>query len=228
MRVMFAAISDAVMDEGMDRNPVDAERLKLARMARQLNARAAPCAVNGLVLMTDDTLRVDWIEAVLALPRGAGVIVRARDPLVREELARRVKAACGSRGVKVLIADDIGLAHRLAMDGLHFPEKRMAAAHMARRANPRWVLSASVHGRAGVARARCLPLDFLLASPFSATQSHPGTPGLGAARLAAIIADARQPVLALGGIDQHNVAGLSPLHVAGFGLIRGWMPMPGA
>lgn len=224
---MFAAISDAVMDEGMDRNPVDAGRLKLARMARRLNARAAPCSVSGLVLMTDDTLRVDWIEAVLCLPRGAGVIVRARDPLVREHLACRVKAACRPRGVKVLIADDIGLAHRLAIDGLHLPEKSMAAAHAVRRANPRWILSASVHGRKGVARARCLPLDFLLVSPFSVTQSHPGTPGLGATRLAAIVADARQPVLALGGIDQHNVAGLSPLPVAGFGLIRGWTPMPG-
>ncbi len=224
---MFAAISDAGMDEGMDGYPVDAARLKLARMARRLNARAAPCAVSGLVLMTDDTLRGDWIGAVRALPRGASVIVRARDPLVREELARRVKAACRPRGVKVLIADDIGLAHRLAVDGLHFPEKAMAAAHMVHRANPRWILSASVHGRKGVARARCLPLDFLLAAPFSVTQSHPGKPGLGATRLAAIVADARQPVLALGGIDQHNVAGLSPLPVAGFGLIRGWMPMPG-
>jgi thiamine-phosphate pyrophosphorylase len=192
-------------------------------MARRLNARARQCPVRGLVLMTDDTLQVDWLEAALALPRGAGVIVRARDPYVREDLARRLTSACRPRGVKVLVADDIGLAHRLNVDGIHFPERSMAAARMVRRVNPRWILSASVHCCAGIADARCLPLDFLLASPFSATQSHPGTNGLGAARLAAMVLQARQPVLALGGINQDNVARLWVLPVAGFGLIRGWV-----
>ena len=212
----------------MERNRIDVGRAKLARMARRLNARAQQCPVRGLVLMTDDTLGADWLEGVLALPAGAGVIVRARSDSVREALARALKAACRQRSVKLLVSDDIGLAQRMAADGVHFPERRMEAARFARRVNRRWILSASVHSLKGVALAKQLPVDFLFASPFLETRSHPGARALGQEGLGVIVAAARQPVFALGGIDDATVQRLASVRVAGFGLIRGWLGRDGA
>lgn len=197
-------------------------------MARGLNARAACCPVGGLILMTDDTLSVDWLDGVRALPAGSGVIVRARNDPAREDLAWTLREACQTRSIKLLVADDIDLAQRVAADGVHFPERRMGASRLAHRVNRRWILSASVHGPKGIAAARQLPVDFLLVSPFLETRSHPGARSLGATGLAAMIAMARQPVFALGGIDEATVRRLASLRVAGFGLIRGWFDSNGA
>jgi len=197
-------------------------------MARGLNARAACCPVGGLILVTDDTLSVDWLDGVRALPAGSGVIVRARNDATREDLARTLRGACKKRSIKLLVADDIELAQRVAADGVHFPERRMGASRLAHRVNRSWIVSASVHGPQGIAAARQLPIDFVFASPFLETRSHPGARALGATRLAAIISSARQPVFALGGIDEETVRRLASLRVAGFGLIRGWFGRNGA
>ncbi len=197
-------------------------------MARWLNARAGRCPVGGLILMTDDTLGVDWLDGVRALPAGSGVIVRARSDALREDLAWALRGTCRKRSIKLLVADDIDLAQRVAADGVHFPERRMGASRLAHRVNRRWIVSASVHGPKGIAAARQLPLDFLFASPFLETRSHPGARALGATGLAAMIAMARQPVFALGGIDEATVRRLASLRVAGFGLIRGWFGCNGA
>ena len=63
----------------MVKDGVRNDRAKLARMARRLNARHGGGRLGGLVLMTDDTLDVDWAEAVDALrapPEGVGRAVR--------------------------------------------------------------------------------------------------------------------------------------------------------
>ena len=47
----------------------------LARHARALNTRhARGRALPAIVLMTDDTRDVDWVQAVSSLPRGSAVI----------------------------------------------------------------------------------------------------------------------------------------------------------
>lgn len=77
--------------------------------------------------MTDDTREADWAEAVAALPRGAAVIVRHREPHAREALARRLRAIARAQGVKLLVADDPALAVRVGADGVHVPELAAAS-----------------------------------------------------------------------------------------------------
>ena len=173
-----------------------------------------------LVLMTDDARAADWVEAAAALPAGSAVIVRHRDASAREALARRLRPLCAALRIKLLIADDAGLAFRVRADGLHLPQARAAKLAAARRANGRWLLTTSAHDRAAVVRAR--NADAVFVSPAFTTASHPERAALGPVRLAALAAGATN-VYALGGIDAASIGRLAGTQIAGVALIGSWV-----
>lgn len=168
--------------------------------------------------MTDDTRDVDWGEAVSALPRGAAVIVRHRNARARCALARRLRDVAVARGVKVLIADDEGLAVRVRADGLHVPQKNAARVAAIKARHPLWLVTASAHDEA----AMRIDADAVIVGPVFATASHPGAPSLGVCRLAALVR-AGHRVYALGGVDADSVQRLSALRLSGVALIGGWI-----
>ena len=211
------------MDGCMECQDLGRKRQKLARMARRLNARAPRGPITGLVLMTDDRIDTDWCRAAFMLPAGSAVIVRHRDGRRREDLARALIACCRPRGVRVLVSDDAKLAMRVRADGVHLPERRMMQVAGVRGMNSRWILSSSVHGPAGIRRARGQVFDILFLSPFMETQSHPGAGALGAVRFAALSFAAGPRVYALGGIDADTVPRLACMNVGGVGVIRAWI-----
>lgn len=192
-------------------------RGKLARAAARLNARHGR-GLPPLVLMTDDARDLDWAAAVAALPRGAAVIVRHRDPRAREILARRLRTAAVARGVKLLIADDEALAVRVRADGLHVPQRHAARVAAIIDRHPHWLVTASAHDAA----AMRVPADALIVGPVFATASHPGARGLGVARFASLANSARH-VYALGGVDAVSVQRLAAMRIAGVALIGGWV-----
>lgn len=176
--------------------------------------------------MTDDTLEVDWVGAVAALPRGSAVVVRHREERAREALAWRLRPVCAARGVTLLIADDVKLAVRVQAGGVHLPQARMAKASEARAR--RLMVTVSAHDRAAVVRAGVLGADAVFVSPVFATASHTGRDGLGVTQLAAMIAGSRCPAYALGGIDARSINSLGALRLAGVALVRGWLAPPQA
>lgn len=206
----------------MVKDGVRNDRAKLARMARRLNARHGGGRLGGLVLMTDDTLDVDWAKAVDALPAGSAVVVRHRDERLRAQLARLLLPACRRRGVRLIVADDVSLAQRLRADGVHLPELRLRAAAAVRRANRRWIVTASVHDGRGLALAQSVALDAIFVSPVFVTASHAGQAGLGVTRFMALAHRATLPVHALGGITASTAQRLAGLPLAGLAFIRGW------
>ncbi len=153
-----------------------------------------------LVLMTDDDRLADPLAAAQALPRGALVIVRARDGARRADLAQAMLALARRRGLVVLVAADPALAARLGADGLHLPQARAREAAHWRATHPNWLISAARHG-AGPSASH---LDFVVLSAVFPTASHQGRAALGAARANALARAARLPVYALGGIDARN------------------------
>ena len=192
-------------------------RGKLARAAARLNARHGR-GLPPLILMTDDARDVDWIEAVAALPRGAAVIVRHRDPRAREMLARRLRGVTRAAGVTLVIADDEALAVRVRADGLHIPQRHGVRAAAIKSRHPHWLVTASAHDTA----AMRVQADAVIVGPVFATASHPGAHGLGAARFASLANGARH-VYALGGVDAVSVQRLFALPLCGVALIGGWV-----
>jgi thiamine-phosphate pyrophosphorylase len=193
---------------------------KLARQARMLNMRNARGRLPALVLMTDDTRAADWVAAASALPSGSAVIVRHRHAAPREALARQLIAVCRPRRVKVLIADDPALAHRVRADGVHLPEARAAKLSGVRAHNRGWLVTCAAHNAGAVRRAG--QADAVLISPVFATASHVERRGLSVTRFAALARGARA-VYALGGVETKTIRRLVAHRIVGIGLIGGWV-----
>ncbi len=137
-------------------------------------------------------------------------------------------ALCRRRGLTLLVggAPRAALRHRA---WLHLPDRAppagLGAFLRARRGGARWaVVSAAVHGRAGLARARRLRADFAFVSPAFATASHPGAPGLGPHRWARLAADIPCPAVALGGVTAANAARLPRHRLAALAAIGALAP----
>lgn len=180
-----------------------------------------------LWLVSDPARLPDPLAAAALLPRGAGVLARGAAPGVLAGLAR----LCRARGLVLVVGGDgrAALAHRA---GLHLPDRAAARGVLpfllARRAGARggapWaLLTAAVHGRAGVARARRLGVEAGFVSPAFPTASHPGAPALGALRWARLASTLGRPAVALGGLDGARAGrlGRRPAGLAAIGAFGG-------
>jgi len=162
-----------------------------------------------LWLVSDPVRLPDPRAAAARLPRGAGVLARGAAPGVLAGLA----ALCRRRGLALLVGGfpRVALRHRA---GLHLadraPPAGLAAFLRARGGGaPGALLSAAVHGRAGLARARRLRADLAFVSPAFPTASHPGAPALGPYRWAGLARAACCGAVALGGITAATAPRLS-------------------
>jgi thiamine-phosphate pyrophosphorylase len=169
-----------------------------------------------LFLMTDPRMGDALWGAIDRLPRGAGIIVRHHGwpQSSRLDLCRRIKAR--SRGRHVLLVA-VPVPADVRPDGMHLP----AAAR--KRPRARGLLTAAVHDRRELARARALGADAVLVSPVFGTESHPGGRPLGPMRFATLARAAHCPVIALGGMTQQRFRRLAPLGAAGWAAISAWM-----
>jgi thiamine-phosphate pyrophosphorylase len=163
-------------------------------------ARARGRALPRLWLVTDPVRLPDPLAAAARLRRGAGVLARGLPPGMLASLAR----LCRRRGLILLVGGDgrAALRHRA---GLHLPDRVAARGVLAflgaRRGGAGFaLLSAAVHGRAGLARARRIGVDLGFVSPAFPTASHPGAAGLGPHRWARLAAASGRAAVALGGV----------------------------
>ncbi|MGA7675667.1 MAG: thiamine phosphate synthase [Rhizomicrobium sp.] len=181
-------------------------RLRLARAAARLAAHAR-YALPALVLFTDDERLSNPLAAARALPRGSMVVVRARDGLRRATLARAMNELARARALIVLIAGDGALAAACGADGVHLPEAHLGEAAHWRARRRSFLITASVHSLAALAKAKSVDAVFL--SPVFPTASHPGRAALTSVRANAIARTAGVPVYALGGVEPRNAGLLS-------------------
>jgi thiamine-phosphate pyrophosphorylase len=204
-------------------SPLSHERDLLRRYAARLRSQRQLCRVPSLVLLTDDDRSVDWIDAVMALPSGSAVIVRARSPERRKALALATIRIGKPRRILILIADDIKLAIRIRADGVHFPERNAWKITSLRRCNPNARVTMSAHSARGVAAASRLAANAVFLSPIFQTVSHPNTMALGATRWAMLARTSRIPVFSLGGLNPSNVKAAIASGARGLGVIGSWI-----
>lgn len=166
--------------------------------------------------MTDPVRTPDPVLAAARLPRGAGVIYRHFGAPDRAVTARRLAHICRKRRLTLLIAADPALAWQVRADGVHWPERLLKPGR------PRkGVVSAAVHGAAGLKKAAAAGADLaLLSSIFPSRSPSAGKP-LGPARARALIRDAKLPVYALGGVNSRNARLLARSGFAGLAAIDG-------
>jgi thiamine-phosphate pyrophosphorylase len=175
-----------------------------------------PCP--AVWLLSDPARLPDPSPLLEGLPRGAAVLLRGASP----EVAARVARRCRQLGLALVVSGEGRLALRLGA-GLHLPDRAPTRGLLPFLLNRRGaLLSAAVHGRAGVARARRVGANAVLVSPVFPTASHPGAPTLGPLRWGALARAAGRPAVALGGMSAHAMRRLPRGLAAGWAGIGAW------
>ncbi|HTT82500.1 MAG TPA: thiamine phosphate synthase [Rhizomicrobium sp.] len=220
MSARFFAAGEAV-ESGEDIAVADSlARAQLARAAESLR-RAAVSPLPGLVLLTDDTRLPDPRAAIMALPRGSLVVVRAREEERRTVLANLLVHLARAQGLKWLVADDPSLAARMGSDGAHFPERKIVLAASWRVRRPDWLITCAAHSVRACLQARRAGANAVLLAPIFATGSHRGQPVLGKLRASAIARRVPLPFYALGGVDAQTARQLKEAPFVGLAAIGG-------
>jgi thiamine-phosphate pyrophosphorylase len=192
---------------------------KLAAAAQSLNqASGIDSAAFCLAFLTDRTRAPEPEIIIAALPPGAAVILRDYETPDRSALAQKLNALCHARSVLFLVGANLTLAHDIGADGVHFPSWANT------RPTPGMIATAACHSARELEKAAAAGAQLALLSPVFATQSHPESEPLGAAQFKSIARTSPLPVLALGGVDETNAAGLAGRNVTGFAAISGFLP----
>lgn len=160
-----------------------------------------------LWLMTDERQGDGLWAALERLPKGSGVVFRhyglARAE--RRKLFDRVRRAAKRRRLLVLAGSG------LRGDGVHGGRGR-------------GLRSASVHNLRELKMAERSGATLVFLSPAFPTRSHPGGRALGPVRFGLIAAQARLPVIALGGVDGQKARRLPNIY--GWAGIDAWDEAP--
>jgi thiamine-phosphate pyrophosphorylase len=163
-------------------------------------------------LVTDERQGNRLLPAVEGLPSGAGILFRHYSLALqdRRQLFDSLAALARPRNIMLLVAGEAELAEQWGADGWHG-----------------WgggggLHSKSVHDLRELRRAESQGAALLFVSPVFATRSHPGAPFLGPRRFAALVARARRPIIALGGVTPSNAGKLVRLGAHGWAGVDAW------
>lgn len=198
-------------------------RTMLARAAARLNAQSGHVHLPSLIFLTDDVRTPDPLIAIAALPRGALVILRARNSLRRSALAHEASRIARANGLLLSVAGDVALAREIGAS-IHLSQAEIAQAAEIRARQDNRLLTAAAHDRQAVEQAQQMGVDAALLSPIFETRSHAGLGGIGIEELRSIARATHLPLYALGGVDQNNVAQLSDIPLAGIAAIGALLP----
>jgi thiamine-phosphate pyrophosphorylase len=165
-----------------------------------------------LYLVTDPDLARgrELAEVVAAAVRGGVTLVQLRDKggdgRALLEAARGLKAVLDPHGVPLLVNDRADIAYA-AGAGCHVGQSDLPAEAARAIVGPDAILGVSIDEVQQADAVDPELVDYLAYGPFAATatKSDAGAP-VGAAGLAAVRKQIMLPLIAIGGIDAHNVA----------------------
>lgn len=152
-------------------------------------------------------------EVVRASIRGGVGVVQYRDKQsstrVMVEKAALLGAVCRQAGVCFLINDRIDVALAVEADGVHLGQDDMPLGLARKILGPDRCIGVTVHNLEELKRAEADGADYLSAAPVFATATKPDhQQPLGFEGVRRLALAARKPLVAIGGIDQSNAAGV--------------------
>lgn len=162
-------------------------------------------------LVTDERQGDRLLGALNRLPQGAGILFRHYS--LSEPDRRALFDAVRERRADafLLLAGSPALAHSWSADGWHGPHEGHG------------LHSESVHDFEELRQAEGRGASFLFVSPVYATRSHPGGKTLGEGGFEALVAQARVPVIALGGITPERGTMLMRMGAHGWAGVDVWL-----
>jgi thiamine-phosphate pyrophosphorylase len=182
----------------------------MAEARRSLAAAIAMLPTPPLLVISDSSQATRPLLDIAAAAFAAGCrwfSLREKDlpPAERRALLVQLVALGRRYGASVMAHKDIEAVAAAGADGVHLPGGGDPAA--ARLLLPRGLIGVSAHSAGEAAALLRTGADYATLSPIFLTVSKPGYgPAIGLDGLAAAAPAAQGPIIALGGIGEHNAA----------------------
>jgi thiamine-phosphate diphosphorylase len=163
------------------------------------------CLVTDRKLCSDESLE----ERVAAAVSGGVDMVQLREKdLPAEELlklALRLRTITQGKALLV-INDSLDVALAVEADGLHLPQESPLVRQARQMAPPDFLIGKSVHDHSSASVAYQEGADYLILGTIFPTASKPGVAPGGIPRVFKVASTVAAPVLAIGGVNSHNIA----------------------
>jgi thiamine-phosphate pyrophosphorylase len=162
------------------------------------------------------------VETVAAAVRANISMVQVREKLITSkqlfELSRDCASAVAGTETKLLVNGRPDVASAAGAHGVHLPEDGLPVASVRKAFPPPFLIGASVHGLEAALHAKAGGADFVVFGPVF---DSGGKTGRGLNELETTCAGLGDfPVIAIGGIDEHNKELVLQSAAAGFAAIR--------
>lgn len=162
-------------------------------------------------------------EQIEAAINGGATCIQLREKELGEseflKEAIEISALCKSRGVPLIINDNVDIAVKCRADGVHVGQDDMSVAQVRRIVGSEMMIGASAHSVEEALEAVKNGADYLGAGAVFSTSTKSDTNILPLETLRDICRAADVPVVAIGGINKENIMKLSGSGVDGVALV---------
>lgn len=142
------------------------------------------------------------------------------DAAARVALGQQLQQLCHQFGVPIFVDDDVDLAQQIQADGVHVGQRDQRIEQVLAEVGGQMMVGYSCNTAAQVAHANELAVDYIGVGPIYPTGSKADAdPAIGPDQLTAIVQESRHPVVAIGGINDRNLAAVAETHCAGAAVI---------
>ena len=180
----------------------------------------------SLYLVTDEALaRGRSLERIVEQAIEGGVTaVQLREKTAGTaelvERGERLRAITAAAGVALIVNDRVDVALAIDADGVHVGQRDLPAARARTALGAERVLGVTAGSAREAAAAREAGADYVGSTAVFATRTKPdaGAP-IGIAQLAELVSASGLPVVAIGGIDEHNAGTVLATGVAGIAVV---------
>lgn len=167
--------------------------------------------------------RQSLYEQIEAAINGGATCIQLREKELGEseflKEAIEISALCKSRGVPLIINDNVDIAVKCRADGVHVGQDDMSVAQVRRIVGSEMMIGASAHSVEEALEAVKNGADYLGAGAVFSTSTKSDTNILPLETLRDICRAADVPVVAIGGINKENIMKLSGSGVDGVALV---------
>lgn len=132
-----------------------------------------------------------------------------------------LKRLCSRYGVPLIINDDLDLALASGADGVHVGQSDMNALEVRRKVGKQLIVGVTAKTVQQALEAQVAGADYLGSGAVFGTATKLDARPMTMARLAEIASSVTIPVVAIGGIDRHNIDMLKDTGVAGAAVVSG-------
>lgn len=204
----YAKIFDADLARRFERLRYELYEIERATLVR-IDARRRFAAVQLYVIVTQSLCKGPWLQGAEQAVAGGADCIQLREKSLPDDdfldRARMLSRRCREAGALMVVNDRADIASLSGADGVHIGQDDLCVGDARRVVGPCGVVGVSTHTLAQARAAMDASPDYIAVGPMFATETKPQPHIPGPALVEAVRCETSLPIVAIGGIDEHNV-----------------------